>query len=100
MRNTGQIRFWDAARGFGFLTRHGDQADVFVHSKEFARSRLNSPKVGDHYSFNLKIAGQTVQACDLVKLDCDAAATDAGGASPAAVLGRVAAAGNFSSGGQ
>lgn len=101
-RRKGKVRFWDVARGFGFLTPADGQADVFVHSKEFARSRLSSPKVGECYSFDLKLgANQKIQAYGLVLISrSDPMATNVGGAQPAAVFGQGAAAGNLSSGGQ
>jgi cold shock CspA family protein len=73
----GSITFWDRKRGFGFITKD-DGSEVFVHSKQIARSRLTAPSVGDRFRFALMIAGNNqIQACDLQRIsdrDLDAAA--------------------------
>ncbi|MCK1317146.1 cold shock domain-containing protein [Bradyrhizobium sp. 23] len=69
MTVTGSLKLWDRARGYGFITRDDGGADVFLHSKQIARSGMNSPSVGDRLSFDLMIAGNSqVQACALRRI--------------------------------
>ncbi len=68
MRLTGQVEYFDAERGFGFIRRDDDDMapSVFMHHRQ-ARSFL--PKVGQHVTFDLQVTerGPRARNVDLAK---------------------------------
>lgn len=56
MRCQGRVVEWNAARGFGFVCRHGGQRRVFVHASAFPRHA--APAVGDVVTYAIERDGQ------------------------------------------
>ncbi len=52
---TGTVKFFNAAKGFGFITRDDGQADAFVHISAVERSGLTSLNEGDRLGFDLEV---------------------------------------------
>ncbi len=52
---TGTVKFFNSAKGFGFITPDGGGNDVFVHVSELERSGIHSLGEGDKVSFESKI---------------------------------------------
>ncbi|TDU26647.1 uncharacterized membrane protein YsdA (DUF1294 family) [Panacagrimonas perspica] len=51
MRYQGTVAEWNAAKGFGFITRKGDGERVFVHVSACPRSR--APQLGTVWNFEI-----------------------------------------------
>ncbi|MGZ5863299.1 MAG: cold-shock protein [Methyloceanibacter sp.] len=54
MRLNGTIKFFNHARGFGFIAPEGGDKDVFVHASALERSGVPSLNEGDKVSFEIE----------------------------------------------
>ena len=54
MRLNGTVKFFNHARGFGFITPDNGEKDVFVHASALERSGLTSLNEGDKVSFEVE----------------------------------------------
>ena len=54
MRITGTVKFFNAAKGFGFIKPEDGGADVFVHATALERAGIRSLNEGDRVSFVLE----------------------------------------------
>jgi len=52
---TGTVKFFNSAKGFGFIAPEGGGNDVFVHVSELERSGMHSLNEGDRVSFDTKM---------------------------------------------
>lgn len=59
---TGTVKFFNAAKGYGFITPEGGGNDVFVHVSELERSSINTLNDGDRVSFDTKMDPQKGEA--------------------------------------
>jgi cold shock protein len=50
---TGTVKFFNAAKGFGFIQPDGGGADVFVHISAVERAGMNSIVEGQKLSFDV-----------------------------------------------
>jgi CspA family cold shock protein len=53
MRTTGTVKWFNDAKGFGFITPEGGQKDCFVHYSAIAGSGFKSLAEGDQVEFDL-----------------------------------------------
>ena len=67
--NTGTVKFFNAAKGFGFIEQGNGQPDVFVHISAVERSGMQSLVEGQKVSFDIvkdarngKSAAENLQA--------------------------------------
>ena len=51
---TGTVKFFNTAKGFGFISPEGGSRDVFVHISALERSGLRSLNEGQKVSFDLE----------------------------------------------
>ncbi|MGI8943477.1 MAG: cold-shock protein [Qipengyuania sp.] len=51
----GTVKFFNAMKGFGFLTREDGQPDAFVHISAVERSGLSEINEGERYEFDLEV---------------------------------------------
>ncbi|MBB5751997.1 cold-shock protein [Prosthecomicrobium pneumaticum] len=51
MRQTGTVKFFNATKGFGFITPDGGGKDVFVHVTAVERSGIGALADGQRISF-------------------------------------------------
>lgn len=54
MRITGTVKFFNAAKGFGFIQPDAGGNDVFVHATALERAGIRSLNGGDKVSFVLE----------------------------------------------
>ncbi len=63
---TGKVKFFNDAKGFGFIVDDSNQAEVFVHISEVESGvRLNE---GDSVSFEVQDGKKGLNAVNVVKL--------------------------------
>jgi CspA family cold shock protein len=54
MRITGTVKFFNTAKGFGFIKPEQGGADVFVHATALERAGIRTLSEGDRVSFVLE----------------------------------------------
>jgi CspA family cold shock protein len=54
-RTNGTVKFFNATKGFGFITREDGQPDAFVHISAVERSGLSGLYEGDQIEFEIEI---------------------------------------------
>ncbi|MET0251379.1 MAG: cold-shock protein [Novosphingobium sp.] len=52
---TGTVKFFNAMKGFGFITRDDGEADAFVHISAVERSGMRELNEGDRLQFDLEV---------------------------------------------
>lgn len=61
----GTVRWFNAKKGYGFLTRQDTGEDVFVHYSAIQTSGFKSLKEGDQVRFDIQETGKGVQASNV-----------------------------------
>lgn len=54
-RTTGTVKFFNAMKGFGFITRDDGQPDAFVHISAVERSGMRELAEGDRLQFDIEV---------------------------------------------
>jgi CspA family cold shock protein len=54
MRQTGTVKFFNSAKGFGFITPAGGAKDVFVHISALEAAGLSELAEGQKVSFEIE----------------------------------------------
>ena len=54
MRVTGTVKFFNTAKGFGFITPENGNKDIFVHATALEAAGIRSLNEGDRVSFVLE----------------------------------------------
>ena len=54
-RATGTVKFFNAMKGFGFITRDDGQPDAFVHISAVERSGMSGLNEGDRVEFEIEV---------------------------------------------
>lgn len=67
-RVTGTVKWFNNAKGFGFITREGTEADVFVHFRSIQGEGYRSLNEGQAVEFTLVEGPKGLQAEDVKKL--------------------------------
>jgi CspA family cold shock protein len=69
MRVSGTVKFFNSAKGFGFITPDDGSKDVFVHASSVEQAGLRSLNEGDKVTFTLENdpKGRGMQAAQLEK---------------------------------
>ncbi len=65
MRTTGTVKWFDDAKGFGFITRGDGEKDCFVHHSAIQGSGFKSLNEGDQVEFDV-VQGQKGPAAENV----------------------------------
>jgi CspA family cold shock protein len=75
---TGTVKFFNAAKGFGFIAPDDGAADVFVHASALERAGLSGLNEGDQVSFEVE---QDRRSGKLAAVDVQVTGQGAGGRS-------------------
>ena len=54
MRQTGVVKFFNAAKGYGFITPDGEAKDVFIHVTALERAGIRNVDQGTKLTFDLE----------------------------------------------
>ncbi len=68
MTEKGTVKWFNDAKGFGFITREAGGDDVFVHHTAILSEGFRSLKEGDQVSFEVTQGPKGLQARNVVKL--------------------------------
>jgi CspA family cold shock protein len=68
MTEKGTVKWFNDAKGFGFITREGGGEDVFVHHTSILAEGYRSLKEGDPVSFEVAQGPKGLQARNVVKI--------------------------------
>ena len=67
-RVSGTVKWFNNAKGFGFITRQEDDEDVFVHFRSIQGDGYRTLNEGQAVEFNLTEGPKGLQAEDVHKL--------------------------------
>tara|TARA_R110000823_G_scaffold130015_14_gene257992 strand:- start:13821 stop:14033 length:213 start_codon:yes stop_codon:yes gene_type:complete len=67
-RKSGTVKWFNNAKGFGFITRPEDDADVFVHFRSIQGDGYRTLNEGQSVEFTLTEGPKGLQAEDVLKL--------------------------------
>jgi len=65
MSTTGQVKFFNTTKGFGFIAPEGGGKDVFVHISAVERSGLTTLSEGQRVSFDIEADKRGPKAVNL-----------------------------------
>ena len=65
---TGTVKWFNADKGFGFITQDGGQNDVFAHFSQIQGGGFKSLEEGQKVSFDIEEGQRGPQAANIVKL--------------------------------
>lgn len=68
MRIKGRVKFFDTAKGFGFITRDDGKGDVFVHANELKRSNVDGIEKGEELTFEPEIVQKGTRAKNIERV--------------------------------
>jgi CspA family cold shock protein len=66
--NTGRVKWFNTAKGFGFIEREGE-TDVFVHYSSIAMEGFKDLKEGQMVSFDIVDTSKGLQAANVQMVD-------------------------------
>lgn len=64
----GKVKWFDAAKGFGFINEEGDTKDIFVHYSEIKQDGYRSLNEGDDVEFEIYNSDKGPQAQQVRKI--------------------------------
>ena len=68
MRTTGTVKWFNDAKGFGFITPEGGQTDCFVHHSAISGQGFKTLAEGDKVEFDVVQGAKGPAAQNVVKL--------------------------------
>ncbi len=68
MRNTGRVKWFNDAKGFGFITPEDGQKDCFVHHSAIQGSGFKSLAEGDRVEYDIVDGNKGPAASNVVKI--------------------------------
>jgi len=66
--NTGTVKWFNADKGFGFITVDGGGNDVFAHFSAISGDGFKSLEEGQKVSFDVTTGDRGPQAANIIKL--------------------------------
>ncbi len=67
-RLNGKVKFFNGARGFGFIERRDEKKDIFVHFSAVKKSGLKYLEEGEQLTFEIKNSDKGPSAINLQKV--------------------------------
>ncbi len=67
-RVKGKVKWFNASKGYGFLERPDEEADVFVHFSAIQGDGFKSLEEGEEVEFSIAATDKGLQAEDVVKV--------------------------------
>ena len=61
----GRVKWFDAKKGYGFLTLEGDEKDVFLHVSDLEKSKFRKIRENQKIQFEIKEEQGKLKAVDL-----------------------------------
>lgn len=70
-RRTGRVKWFNEARGFGFIMQGRGRADVFIHYRDIRGVGYRSLREGEYVEFGIGPGknGHALRALDVCRLD-------------------------------
>jgi CspA family cold shock protein len=68
MRERGLVKWFNDAKGFGFITRDGNKEDCFVHFSAIEGEGFRSLKQGEAVEFEVVASDKGFKAENVIKL--------------------------------
>ena len=68
-RITGTVKWFDARKGYGFITRDDGEKDVVVHHSAIRGGGFRQLQDGDRVEFSVEQDARGPKAADVVKLE-------------------------------
>ena len=67
-REVGVVKWFNNAKGYGFIEREGEKEDVFVHYSSIRGDGYRTLNEGDRVEFDVVDGAKGLQARDVVKV--------------------------------
>ena len=61
----GRVKWFDAKKGYGFLTLEGEEKDVFLHVSDLEKSKFRKIRENQKIQFEIKEEQGKLKAVDL-----------------------------------
>lgn len=69
MSSTGVVKWFNDAKGYGFITMDGEEKDCFVHYSSIQGDGFRSLTEGDRVQFDMVMGQKGPSAENVVKID-------------------------------
>ena len=66
-RLNGKVKWFNGAKGYGFIKREDEEKDIFVHSSAVQNAGLKYLKEGEHLTFEIEYTDKGPSAINLHK---------------------------------
>jgi CspA family cold shock protein len=65
--NTGSVKWFNNAKGFGFINRTADEEDIFVHYSQIQGDGFKTLRQGESVTFELKEGPKGLHAENVIR---------------------------------